>query len=85
MLCSCSEGKYSYSAVVDQHCGVHGLSAKLKRAEAKVEAADLIVLYVNDLVDMWPSVTFRTIGRVTEKVSVLKDAVKAYMNAGNWK
>ncbi len=52
--------------------------ARALRAEAKLEAAELVVLYVTDLINMWPSVTFRTIGRVTEKIATLKDAVKEF-------
>lgn len=52
--------------------------ARALKAEAKLEAAELVVMIANDIINMWPTVTFRTIVRVTEKLAFLKDAVKEY-------
>lgn len=51
--------------------------ARALKAEAKLEAMDLVVICCRDIIAMWPSVTFRTIGRVTKALDTLAQALKA--------
>jgi hypothetical protein len=43
----------------------------------KLEAAELALLYAQDVVDSWPTLTFRTAGIMTKKVDTLKQALDA--------
>ena len=45
-------------------------------AEKKLSNFEYVVLYANDIIEMWPTVTFRTLSRVTEKLATLKAAIK---------
>ena len=51
------------------------LKAQVVELNRKLEAYKLLGSYVQDLIDMWPTVTFRTIVRVTQKVADLKEAL----------
>jgi hypothetical protein len=41
------------------------------------EAIELALLCAQDIVDGWPTLTFRTIGQMTKKVDTLKQALEA--------
>jgi hypothetical protein len=41
------------------------------------EALELVILCAQDIVDGWPTLTFRTIGNMTKKVDTLKQALEA--------
>ncbi len=41
------------------------------------EAMELMLLCAQDIVDGWPTLTFRTIGQMTKKVDTLKQALEA--------
>jgi hypothetical protein len=43
----------------------------------KKEATDLVLLCAQDIVDGWPTLTFRTIGNMTKKIDTLKQALDA--------
>lgn len=45
-------------------------------AEKKVEAVELLTLYVQDFVEAWPKVTMRTLWTITDKVATLKQILK---------
>lgn len=51
-----------------------------ERAEQKrkEEALHLVISYATDIVDMWPTVTLRTLYKVTDKVATLKQAITEY-------
>lgn len=51
------------------------LKAQIVELNRKLEAYKFLTLYVQDLVDMWPTVTMRTLGTVTKKVADLKEAL----------
>lgn len=46
------------------------------QAERKLEALEYVIAYANDIVEMWPTVTLRTLWRVTDKIASLKEALK---------
>ena len=48
---------------------------KIKELEKKLETYQLVESYIKDLIEMWPTVTFRTIYKVTNKISELKEAL----------
>ena len=48
---------------------------KYRALEKKLEAYQLVGSYVQDLIDMWPTVSIRTIYKVTQKVADLKEAL----------
>jgi hypothetical protein len=50
--------------------------ARAMRAEQRSEATELALMYANDIVEMWPTVTLRTLWKVTDKVASLKAALK---------
>ena len=50
------------------------VNADLKR---KLEATELVILCAQDIVDGWPTLTFRTISGMTNKVDTLKQALEA--------
>jgi hypothetical protein len=58
------------------------LEARLKwqrralEAESKLEAYQLVGSYVQDLIDMWPTITMRTLYKVTAKIADLKEALE---------
>lgn len=51
------------------------LKAQIVELNRKLEAYKLLGLYVQDLIDMWPSTTMRTLYKVTQKVADLKEAL----------
>lgn len=42
----------------------------------RAEALELVLSYAHDLVNMWPTVTIRTLSRVTDKIKALKEALE---------
>lgn len=48
---------------------------RVTQAENRLENYKLLSLYVKDLIEMWPTVTLRTLSNVTAKIAILKDAV----------
>lgn len=52
------------------------LKDKLAAAEKRLEAYDYVIAYANDIVETWPSITMRTLWKMTEKVATLKEALK---------
>lgn len=50
--------------------------ARALKAEKQLEAVELLVLYTKDIVEMWPTVTLRTLWKVTDKVNSLKNILK---------
>ncbi len=52
------------------------LKDKLAAAEKKIESYEYLVAYANDIIETWPSITMRTLWRMTEKVATLKQALK---------
>lgn len=46
------------------------------KAEKRLESMELLVLYANDIVDLWPTITMRTLWKITDKVSSLKECLK---------
>lgn len=51
------------------------LRAQVVELNRKLEAHKLVESYVQDLIDMWPTVTLRTLYKVTQKVADLKEAL----------
>jgi len=51
------------------------LKAQIVELNRKLENYKLLGLYVQDLIDMWPKVTMRTLWTVTNKVADLKEAL----------
>ncbi len=47
------------------------------KAEKRLEEIELTLLCAQDIVDGWPTLTFRTIGGMTKKVDTLKQALDA--------
>lgn len=48
---------------------------RAEKAESELEGYKLMSLYVKELVDMWPSVTLRTLYKVTEKINTLSQTL----------
>lgn len=48
---------------------------RASNAENRLENYKLLTSYVKDLIEMWPTVTLRTLSAVTAKIAILKDAV----------
>lgn len=51
------------------------LKAQIVELNRKLEAYKFVGSYVQDLIDMWPKVTLRTLWTVTKKVADLKEAL----------
>lgn len=51
------------------------LKAQIVDLNRKLENHKLVASYVQDLIDMWPKVTMRTLWTVTKKVADLKEAL----------
>ncbi len=51
------------------------LRAQVVELNRKLEAYKLLGLYVQDLIDMWPNTSMRTLYKVTQKVADLKEAL----------
>jgi hypothetical protein len=51
------------------------LKAQIVELNRKLEAHKFVASYVQDLIDMWPTITIRTLSRVTQKVADLKEAL----------
>ncbi len=51
------------------------LRAQVVELNRKLEAYKLMGLYVQDLIDMWPHTSMRTLYKVTQKVADLKEAL----------
>lgn len=51
------------------------LRAQIVELNRKLEAYKLMGLYVQDLIDMWPNTSMRTLYKVTQKVADLKEAL----------
>lgn len=51
------------------------LKAQIVELNRKLEAYKLLGLYVQDLIDMWPNTSMRTLYKVTQKVADLKEAL----------
>jgi len=47
------------------------------------EELELLLLVAQDIVDGWPTLTFRTIGNMTKKVDTLKQALELLNDAKN--
>ena len=60
----------------ESFCDYGHLAYELARAR-KDEAIELALLCAQDIVDGWPTLTFRTIGSMTKKVDTLKQALDA--------
>jgi len=45
-------------------------------AEKRLESVELLLLFVKDIVDLWPTITVRTLWKMTDKVSSLKECLK---------
>lgn len=45
-------------------------------SEKRLEALDFVVLYAKDIVELWPTITIRTLWKMTDKVATLKEALK---------
>lgn len=50
--------------------------ARSERAEKKLESYEYLVAYANDIIETWPTITMRTLWRMTEKVATLKQTLK---------
>ena len=50
--------------------------ARAQQAEKRSEAVEFVLMYAQDIVEMWPTVTLRTLWKVTDKVASLKSALK---------
>jgi len=46
------------------------------KAEKRLEALEYVLAYANDIVELWPTITMRTLWKMTDKVASLKDALK---------
>lgn len=51
------------------------LKAQIVELNRKLEAHKFVASYVQDLIDMWPTITIRTLSKVTQKVADLKEAL----------
>jgi len=51
------------------------LQARLTKAEQRMEAMEYIVAFANDIVALWPTITLRTMFKMTDKVASLKQAL----------
>jgi hypothetical protein len=63
------------------HAATHGDMSSLKlpsdkRDQNREEALALLISYAQDLVDMWPNITIRTLSTATKKIDDLKEALK---------
>lgn len=45
---------------------------------AKQEALQLVVVCATDIVNVWPTVTLRMLGSITNKIDTLKQAINEY-------
>ncbi|CAB4196945.1 hypothetical protein UFOVP1290_465 [uncultured Caudovirales phage] len=52
------------------------LEQRAIKAEKRLESVELLVLYANDIVNLWPTITMRTLWKITDKVSSLKECLK---------
>lgn len=50
--------------------------ARSERAEKRLEAMEYVIAYANDIVETWPTITMRTLWKMTEKVATIKEALK---------
>lgn len=50
--------------------------ARCERAEKRLDSMEYVIAYAKDIVEMWPSITMRTLWKMTEKVATLKEALK---------
>lgn len=50
--------------------------ARAERAEKKLESLEYVIAYANDIVETWPTITMRTLWKMTEKVATIKEALK---------
>lgn len=50
--------------------------ARCERAEKRLEAMEYVIAYANDIVETWPTITMRTLWKMTEKVATIKEALK---------
>lgn len=46
--------------------------ARAIAAESRAEALEYVVAYANDIVNLWPSITMRTLWQMTNKVAGLR-------------
>ena len=49
--------------------------ARAEKAEAKLELYQFVASYAQDVIDFWPSMTFRTIRVMIPKMEALKEAL----------
>lgn len=88
MDCSCGITANPSARGSDAHrtCEVHGRKVtvvkegidwkeRALKAEAKLEAYQLVASYAKDVIDFWPSLTFRTIRIMIPKMDALKEAL----------
>lgn len=52
------------------------LKDKLAAAEKRLEAMEYVIAYANDIVETWPTITMRTLWKMTEKVATIKEALR---------
>jgi len=50
-------------------------SEKLRALEKRVEALELVASYAKDVIDFWPSMSFKTIRFMIPKMDALKEAL----------
>jgi hypothetical protein len=49
---------------------------RAQEEQTRQDAIELVLMYAQDLVDMWPTITLRTLGTVTNKINTLRLALK---------
>jgi len=52
----------------------------MNNEQNRTEQLELVVLIAKDIVALWPTITFRTLGKMTEKVALLGAALKVIGN-----
>jgi hypothetical protein len=52
------------------------MQARAIAAEKKIENLEYVIAYAKDIVDLWPTITMRTLWKITDKVASLKDALR---------
>ena len=63
------------SATIQMPSVIDDYQSRIRELEKQLEDHKLLVSYAQELVKMWPSVTLRTLGSVTKKISDLKEAL----------
>lgn len=42
----------------------------------RLDAIELVIMYAQDIVDLWPNTSLRTLYKITDKVASLREALK---------